>query len=204
MSLGLAIALLTLMTTNWIVGLMAGGTIACITVGVVGFIPMVGWKLGVLESLNLTLVVGLAVDYVVHLADGYVRSPFHTRQEKIRDALGSVGISILSGATTTLGASVFMLAAKIVFFFQFGIFMFVTIGLSILYALFFFTTLLALAGPNGKTGSILTIWRFLKKIVCDVSGERKERPVLCERCGSTVRRPNEEVVYGTTTYTSAV
>lgn len=204
MSLGLAIGLLTLMTTNWIVGLMAGATIACITVGVVGFIPMVGWKLGVLESLNLTLVVGLAVDYVVHLADGYVRSPFHSRQEKIRDALSTVGVSVLCGASTTLGASVFMLAAKIVFFFQFGIFMFVTIGLSILYALFFFTTLLALIGPNGNTGSILTIWRFLKSMVCDVRSDKERKPTLCDRCGSTVIRPKDDVVYGTTTYTSAV
>ncbi|KAK3750726.1 hypothetical protein QZH41_017279 [Actinostola sp. cb2023] len=205
MSLGLAIALVTLMTTNWIVGLMAGATIACITVGVVGFIPMVGWKLGVLESLNLTLVVGLSVDYVVHLADGYVRSPFHARQDKIRDALSTVGISVLSGATTTLGASVFMLAAKIVFFFQFGIFMFVTIGLSILYALFFFATLLALCGPNGNTGSILTIWQFLKQMVCDVRVEKEERPMLCERCGATVIKSKEEVMYGTTaSYTSAV
>lgn len=73
LGLGLAIPILIIMTTNWIVGLLAGATIAAIAVGVVGILPMAGWKLGVLESLNLTLVVGLAVDYVVHLADGYVR-----------------------------------------------------------------------------------------------------------------------------------
>ena len=55
-------------------------TISLITVGVIGIIPLAGWKLGILESLNLTLVVGLAVDYVVHLADGYVRSQKHNRR----------------------------------------------------------------------------------------------------------------------------
>ncbi|XP_032219569.1 protein dispatched homolog 3 isoform X1 [Nematostella vectensis] len=204
MSLGLAIGLLTLMTTNWIVGLMAGATIACITVGVVGFIPLVGWKLGVLESLNLTLVVGLAVDYVVHLADGYVRSHNHFRGDKTRDALGSVGISVLSGACTTLGASVFMLAAKIVFFFQFGIFMFCTIGLSISYALLFFTTLLALVGPNGNTGSMLPLWRYFRDMFAGTQ-EETEPEVLCERCRSRVPyKSPEKLMYGTATYTSAV
>ena len=65
LGLGLAISLLVVMTSNWLVGLLCGAIISCITVGVVGVIPLAGWKLGVLESLNLTLVVGLSVDYVV-------------------------------------------------------------------------------------------------------------------------------------------
>ena len=141
---------------------MCGVIIACITVGVVGIIPLAGWKLGVLESLNLTLVVGLAVDYVVHLADGYVQSRHHSRQDKIRDMLGHVGVSVLSGASTTIGASMFMLAAKILFFFQFGIFMFCTIALSILYALFLFPTLLGVFGPEGDTGSFKLFSRCCK------------------------------------------
>ena len=66
-----------------------------------------------LESLNLVLVVGLAVDYVVHLAEGYARSPASDRLTRTKDTLEEVGISVLSGATTTLGASIFLLAAKI-------------------------------------------------------------------------------------------
>ena len=166
------------MNTNWIVSTICVFTIACITVGVVGIIPLAGWKLGVLESLNLTLVVGLAVDYVVHLADGYVRSQHHSRHEKVRDMLGHVGVSVLSGACTTLGASVFMLVAKILFFFQFGIFMFCTIGLSILYSLFFFTALLALVGPEGNKGSIKPLVRYVK----DAIREKKSDAVDCDKC----------------------
>ena len=166
------------MNTNVIVSLLCVFTIGCITVGVVGIIPMLGWKLGVLESLNLTLVVGLAVDYVVHLADGYVRSRHHFRHEKVRDTLGHVGISVLSGACTTLGASAFMFAAKILFFFQFGIFMFCTIGLSILYALFFFTTLLSLVGPEGDRGSIVPVVKFVKNWI---RGKRSTA-VDCDKC----------------------
>ena len=151
------------MTSNWIVGLLCGAIISCITVGVVGVIPLAGWKLGVLESLNLTLVVGLAVDYVVHLADGYVRSQKQSRRDKVRETLGHVGISVLSGASTSLGASVFMVAAKILFFFQFGIFMFCTIGLSIIYALILFTTILGIFGPEGNTGSLEPFYNWCKR-----------------------------------------
>jgi len=163
LGLGLAISLLVVMTSNWIVGLLCGAIISCITVGVVGVIPLAGWKLGVLESLNLTLVVGLAVDYVVHLADGYVRSQKQSRRDKVRETLRHVGISVLSGASTSLGAAVFMVAAKILFFFQFGIFMFCTIGLSIIYALILFTTLLGIFGPEGNTGSLEPFYNWCKR-----------------------------------------
>jgi predicted RND superfamily exporter protein len=114
----------------------------------------------VLESLNLVLVVGLAVDYVVHLAEGYSRSAHSDRLNRLRDALEEVGISVLSGALTTLGASMFLLIAHILFFSQFGIFMFSTIGLSILYALGFFTTMLGIMGPQNEFGSLKPLYRW--------------------------------------------
>ena len=178
LGLGLALLILILATTNWIVGILATISISCITVSVVGVIPMVGWKLGVLESLNLTLVVGLAVDYVVHLADGYVIARHQDRQSRTRDMLGHVGISIVSGAFTTLGASVFMLAAKILFFFQFGIFMLSTIGFSLLYALGFHSLLMCLAGPQGSTGSIVPVYVFLK----DKIRGKQDTDMVCTKC----------------------
>lgn len=152
--LSLALPVLIFTTCNWIIGLLAALTISLITNAVVGLIPLLGWKLGVMESLNLTLVVGLAVDYCVHLADGYVRSKRTKRVDRLRDMLRTVGVSVLSGACTTLGASAFMLGSQIMFFCQFGIFMFCTIGFSILFALGFFTVVIGLVGPEGDTGSL--------------------------------------------------
>ena len=126
---------------------------------------MIGWKLGPLVSLNLTLIVGLAVDYVVHLAEGYMQSHNTKRSDKVRYALSHVGVSVLSGACSTLGASIFMLAAKVLFFVQFGIFIFATIGFSILYSIFLFPTVMALIGPEGQTGSILPIGRQIRNIL---------------------------------------
>ena len=111
-----------------------------------------------LESLNLVLVVGLAVDYVVHLAEGYSRSAAKDRLTRTQNMLEDVGISVVSGATTTLGASIFLLPSKILFFTQFGVFMFSVIGFSILYALGLFSTIVALCGPQGSTGSLRAIY----------------------------------------------
>ena len=111
--------------------------------------------------MNLTLVVGLSVDYTVHLAEGYHLSPEYRRRGRAYDMLEAVGVSVVSGAITTMGAAVFMLFAQLQFFVQFGAFLFGIIGFSLLYSLVLFTTLIALCGPEGETGSILPPFRFL-------------------------------------------
>ena len=122
--------------------------------------------LQVLESMNLVLVVGLSVDYVVHLAEGYRRSSHTDRLGRTRDMLQEVGVSVLSGAVTTLGAAAFLLFAQIVFFVQFGLFMFFTITFSIVYSLLLFTTFMALAGPQGETGSLKPLYDGITRLCC--------------------------------------
>lgn len=187
--LALTFVVLTFTTANVIVGFLATITIAMVTAGVLGVISLVGWKLGLFESLNLTLIVGLAVDYVVHLAEGYMVLTDKDRLTRVRYTLGHVGISVFSGACTTLGASIFMLAAKIIFFSQFGIFIFCTIGFSILYSLFFFTTMLALIGPEGQTGSLRPLMR---KIADFIRGKTKEHEdcVTCKGKGFYKKNSN--------------
>ena len=129
--------------------------------------------LQLLESLNLVLVVGLAVDYVVHLAEGYSRSSHKDRLGRTKDMLQEVGISVISGAATTLGASIFMLFAVILFFVQFGTFMFCTIGFSVIYAMGLFVTVMGLIGPQNETGSILPVYNWIKGKLCKKRSERK-------------------------------
>jgi len=44
---------------------------------------MKGWELGVSESISVVVLIGLSVDYVVHLASDYTHSVKATRYEKI-------------------------------------------------------------------------------------------------------------------------
>ncbi|XP_069117661.1 protein dispatched homolog 1-like [Argopecten irradians] len=186
----LAFVVITVATQNIVIGFLATVSIACVTVTIMAIIPMVGWKLGVLESLNLSLVVGLSVDYVVHLAEGYHMSIHTDRKSKVRDMLESVGVSISSGAASTLGASIFMLFAKILFFVQFGIFMFCTIGFSLIYSLGLFSTGLAIVGPQGNFGSLVPLW---KRLAYAVQG-RKPADETCDQCKGKGFRPKETAV----------
>ena len=127
---------------------------------------MLSSSLQVLESLNLVLVVGLSVDYVVHLAEGYSRSYKVDRKGRTYDMLEEVGVSVLSGAITTLGAAMLLLFAEIVFFVQFGLFMFFTITFSIVYALVLFTTFMGLAGPENQSGSLKPFYSWVRNRLC--------------------------------------
>ncbi|XP_077977450.1 protein dispatched homolog 1-like [Glandiceps talaboti] len=177
----LAFPVLVIATQNVIIGTMATVSIGLTTVCVIGMIPMLGWKLGLLESLNLSLIVGLAVDYVVHLAEGYHLSQKEDRLGRLHDMLEHVGVSVVSGAATTLGASLFMLFAQILLAMQFGIFMFCTIGFSLLFSMGLFTTILGIMGPQGDTGSLLVIYRSV--YYCIIG--RKKNDVDCGTCDGT-------------------
>ena len=112
-----------------------------------------------LEGLNLCMVVGLAVDYVVHLAEGYTHSLHSDRLSRVRDMLEEMGASVFYGACTTLGAAAFMFLTKLTFFKQFGIFMFATLGFSFVFSMGLFVTLLGLIGPENETGNVMALFR---------------------------------------------
>ena len=121
------------------------------------------------------LVVGLAVDYVVHLAEGYHLSLHKDRLNRTRDMLKEMGTSVFSGACTTLGASAFMFFAVLRFFMQFGVFMFCTIGFSLLFSLGMFTLLMGLCGPENNIGCLKTL--FAK--FTDKCRKKKDEKVKC-------------------------
>ena len=64
--------------------------------------------MGVAESIGTILVIGFSVDYVVHLAAHYVHSPDPKRFPRTTDSIGEMGISIFSGAMTTIGSAAFL------------------------------------------------------------------------------------------------
>jgi hypothetical protein len=86
----------------------------------------------------------------VHHVDA---SNAHTRREaRLTGALVTVGVSVISGAVSTLGASLFLFFPLIQFFVQFGTAIFVTIGLSLVWSLLGFASMLAVFGPQGSFG----------------------------------------------------
>lgn len=70
------------------------------------------------------------------------------RRDRARLALYEMGSTVFGGAVTSLGASAMLFGCWIQYFFKFGGFMFLTIGLSFLFCFFFFMPLMVVCGPN--------------------------------------------------------
>ena len=159
---GVAIALpavfvvLVLSTGNWIISALSTITVMCILVTEVMLMVLMGWKLGVTESISIVVMVGFSIDYVVHYAASYVECEEEDRNGRIRHALHTMGISIVSGAVTTFLSGVFLLIPEFYFFVQFGILITSVVAFSLLYSNTFFIALLAVLGPEGDAGNLYT------------------------------------------------
>eukprot|EP00993_Chasmostoma_nieuportense_P000400 NODE_136_length_2977_cov_13.317544_g129_i0.p1 GENE.NODE_136_length_2977_cov_13.317544_g129_i0~~NODE_136_length_2977_cov_13.317544_g129_i0.p1 ORF type:complete len:932 (-),score=318.60 NODE_136_length_2977_cov_13.317544_g129_i0:180-2930(-) len=101
----LAFGVLLVATGNYIISLFAIVTIAGIILSVFSFMVVVGWKLGIMENICITILVGLSVDYVVHLAHAYIECEQTNRHDRTRYSMLVMGISVLSGAISTMSSS---------------------------------------------------------------------------------------------------
>merc|ERR1719229_684323 len=170
--LALAWLILCVATTNWIISSIALSCILVILFLCGGMIALAGWALCIFEAIGLIIVVGLAVDYSVHICHSYNETRFingvvATREQKTQQALTEMGISVVSGAATTFLASLFLVSATIVFYHVFGIFMLMTVIFSLLVSLTMLPALLNILGPEGDRGDIV----FIRRVVGAIGGK---------------------------------
>ena len=93
-------------------------SIGSIVASVMAFAVWNGWRLGVLETIIFVMIIGLSVDYVVHFADSYLECPSPSRGERTQFMLTKMGVSVLSGAVTSFGASFFLTLTQNKFFYN--------------------------------------------------------------------------------------
>jgi len=148
-----AFCVLVVATGNWLISVYAIIVILCLVIDVMGFTVMMGWKLGVIEAVIYIMVVGMSVDYVVHFSEAYLSSHETLRVHAARRMLGIVGISVISGAVSTLGGIVFLIFSYNQFFYKFGLNIFFLILMALFYALIGFTAAMASFGPQGTQGN---------------------------------------------------
>ena len=119
----------------------------------------------------MAFVAGLSVDYILHVIQAYHISGHTTRTDRTQDALQAVGMSVVSGAITTLGSSAFIMFSQIVFFLEFGVFIFCTVGFSVLHAMVLFPALLSVCGPSRDQGYIFYFCKGNKRTVESETGD---------------------------------
>lgn len=146
-AVGFSFVVLLLATCNIILSVLAIISVAIVIVSVVAIMVFQGWELGVSESIAIVIMIGLAVDYVVHLAVDYRHSVKDKRGQKIQQAYSEMGISILSGMITTIFAGLPLFGCKLITFQKFAVIITSTISISFLSAMLFFGALCHVIGP---------------------------------------------------------
>lgn len=68
--------------------------ICCVLVSVIGFTTMLGWELGTIQSILISILAGFSVDYVVHLAHAYCHA-HGTRQQRVVSAFSEMGSPVM-------------------------------------------------------------------------------------------------------------
>merc|ERR1740138_1292021 len=125
----LAFCWLILMVVTWNValGTIAAFVVTCIVAMAGGSMVLMGWSLGIIESIAVIIVIGISVDYSVHIAHAYNVcrvdvgcTKKEEREERSRRALCTIGISIISGLMTSLGSSLFLWFTALNFWRKFG------------------------------------------------------------------------------------
>jgi predicted RND superfamily exporter protein len=150
LSLVIAFVALVMATDNIAIASLAiiniGGVVLCTIALIVSF----GWSLDVIESICITILVGVSVDFIVHFAHAYSESESRKRSDKARVAWTHLGISVVFGGTTTLLATLPLFFTVFEFFSKFGTFLFCAILLALYFSHFPFLVMLTMVGPESK------------------------------------------------------
>lgn len=133
---------LFLSTWKFHLSLFATLSILSVLLGVIGSTTMLGWTLGTIEAILISILAGFSVDYVIHLAHAYNHAEGSV-DERVIAAYGDMGISVFSGMLTSVVASIPLFFCTLTFFAKFGTFLCLTITLSWIFANFGFMCLIA-------------------------------------------------------------
>lgn len=83
---------------------------------------LLDWKLNILESVSVSLAVGLSVDFTLHYAIGYRLSGDKDRESAVIHSLTRMSSPIAMAAVTTFTAGASVLPSSVVAYNQIGAF----------------------------------------------------------------------------------
>ncbi|XP_071770341.2 protein dispatched homolog 1 [Centroberyx gerrardi] len=169
MALSVAVAFSVMLLTTWnvIISLYAILSIAGTIFVTVGSLVLLGWELNVLESVTISVAVGLSVDFAVHYGVAYRLAPEPDREGKVVFSLSRMGSAIAMAALTTFVAGAMMMPSTVLAYTQLGTFMMLIMCVSWTFATFFFQCMCRCLGPQGTCGQI----PLPKKLQCQAFSE---------------------------------
>ncbi|KAG1941872.1 protein dispatched [Pimephales promelas] len=156
MALSVVVAFSVMLLTTWniIISLYAIISIAGTIFVTVGSLVLLGWELNVLESVTISVAVGLSVDFAVHYGVAYRLAPEPDREGKVIFSLSRMGSAIAMAALTTFVAGAMMMPSTVLAYTQLGTFLMLIMCISWAFATFFFQCMCRCLGPQGTCGQI--------------------------------------------------
>lgn len=156
LAIGVSITITSIMafitTLNVLISLYAIVSItACIFVTVASLV-LLGWELNILESVTISIAVGLSIDFTLHYGMAYRLSPDLDREMRVVCATSRMGSPVAMAALTTFLAGALIMPSVILAYQKLGIFLMLVMSISWIYSTFFYQSLLRIIGPQGGFG----------------------------------------------------
>uniref|UniRef100_A0A3Q3EJH8 Dispatched RND transporter family member 3 n=1 Tax=Labrus bergylta TaxID=56723 RepID=A0A3Q3EJH8_9LABR len=146
LSLAICVAAVSVFTAHPLLLLPVLITILGVICLVVAIMYWLGWEMGAVEAISLSILVGSSVDYCLHLVEGYLLAG-DTMQRRTLEAVNHVGVAIVSSAVTTVISTVPLFFCVIVPFAKFGQIVAINTAVSILFTLTVTVAMLACMAP---------------------------------------------------------
>jgi len=145
---GLVMVVILLFTGNLVLMLLIMTSLVLILMCFAGLIFFVfKIKFGPVESLGVSIFIGLTANYLLHIAHSYRTSNIKERNVKIQHAVFVTGSPITWSAISTIGGSCLLFACRTWLLTELGILICTVIALSLTFSVFYLLAFVALVGP---------------------------------------------------------
>ncbi|XP_077347156.1 patched domain-containing protein 3 [Lithobates pipiens] len=139
-----------LLIPNPLCSLWVTFAIASIIVGVTGFMALWNVNLDSISMINLVICIGFSVDFSAHISYAFVSNKKPTANERMIEALHSLGYPIVQGGLSTILGVIVLSTSESYIFRTFFKIIFLVIAFGMLHGLVVLPVLLALFGNFGK------------------------------------------------------
>jgi predicted RND superfamily exporter protein len=139
-----------LTTMNLIITFYAIITITFAIICTVASIVLLGWDLNIIESITISLAVGLSIDFTIHYGVAYRLSCTKEPRSRVNESFSRVGSAVAMAALTTFAAGIAMMPARVIAYTKLGTFLMLVMTFSWVYATFLFQSICRIIGPRGN------------------------------------------------------
>ncbi|XP_058456298.1 patched domain-containing protein 3 [Malaya genurostris] len=136
---------------NFLCSLWVAFSIVSIELGVAGYMSLWDVNLDSISMINLIMCIGFSVDFTAHICYTYMSCKARTPDERVRQALYSLGMPIVQGSVSTILGMIALLLAGSYIFLVFFKMVFLVIFFGAMHGLFLLPVLLSLFGPGSCT-----------------------------------------------------